>query len=91
MIKMTEAQAMTELIGKPVIMTQRTMTGAETIVGWITTPLMIEETAEGEETITHATIEGMIVSTHITGIPLPIETETPTRIELLPITEITLM
>jgi hypothetical protein len=83
-IKMTETEAMAELVGRLAVVTTPTATGTETVVGRVTTPLVIEE-IEGEEVITHATVEGMMVAETITGLPLPIETERPARLEMVPV------
>ena len=68
-IEMTEAEAMVELIGRPVAFERETPFGTETIVGSICTPLMIEETETGAECITAVSISGEIVETHIAGLP----------------------
>ena len=69
-LEMTEAEAMAHLIGQLVTVTRGTQSGTETIVGVITTPLMIEEEAKtGAEVITAVSIEGEIVESHIAGLP----------------------
>jgi hypothetical protein len=87
-LKMSEAEAVRNLINNPIVMTHRVHCGKQTIVGAITPPLMIEETEGGEEIITHVSVEGMIVATHITGLPLPIEEEEAIKLTLIPIAEV---
>ncbi len=89
-IQMTETQAMTELIGKAVEMKRQTQAGTETIIGAIVTPLEIEE-IEGQEVITALSIEGMITTIKIAGIPSLIEVEESVRIEMLPTTAVTIL
>lgn len=69
------------MIGTRVVITRATHTGTETILGHVTAPLMLAE--EGE--VTHITVEGHVTQAHITGLPLPIETEREVRLELLPL------
>ena len=82
-MQMTEAQAMATLVGLMVTVERRTHTGTETIVGTITTPLVIEQ-HEGREVITHVTVEGEIVTETVTGLPLPITVEEPVTLEMIP-------
>jgi len=77
---------METLVGKPVVLEHPIMVGTETVVGRVITPLTIM----GEE-VTLVTVEGMVVATHIKGLPLPIEIERPITLELVPITEIELL
>ena len=88
-IQMTETQAMTELIGKPVTMQRRTHAGVETILGSITTPLEIQE-IEGQEVITAVTIQGSVVATKVAGMTIISESE-PVTIEMIETGAITLL
>ena len=87
-IQMTETQAMTELIGKPVTMQRRTHAGVETILGSITTPLEIQE-IEGQEVITAVTIQGSVVATKVAG--MTISESEPVTIEMIETGAITLL
>jgi hypothetical protein len=67
-------------IGTLVEVMRRTHTGTEVIVGHVISPLVIEE-----ETVTHVTVEGMVVATQVEGLPLPIEEERPIVLEMVPV------
>uniref|UniRef100_A0A6M3LQ45 Uncharacterized protein n=1 Tax=viral metagenome TaxID=1070528 RepID=A0A6M3LQ45_9ZZZZ len=82
---MTELEAMRELVGHLVTVTERTHTGTRTIVGVVATPMLIEETEAGEEVVTLVTVEGIMVAEHITGLPLPLEPETPVVLRMVPV------
>jgi hypothetical protein len=74
---------MKTLVGRIVRVERPTHTGAETIVGAIVTPLVIEE-HEGHEVITHVSVEGEIIAETITGVSLPITVERPVTLEMIP-------
>jgi len=61
--------------GSLVEATRRTHIGTETLLGRVAW-LLVEE-HEGQETPIQATVEGMVIQTRITGLPLPIEEERP--------------
>lgn len=82
---MTEAEAMRTLVGRPAVVVEPTMTGTRTVVGRVTTPLLL--TAEG--LVELVTVEGMVVLERVAGLLL--EPETPTRLEMLPLAAVTLM
>ena len=84
--RMTEEQAMRELVGRPATVTEPTQTGTQTVVGVVTTPLLIEE-----EGVTHVTVEGMITHATITGVPMPVSVEEPARLEMIPLETVELL
>jgi len=88
--RMTEAEAERRLIGRLVVYQRPTETGEQMIVGSVRHPLTIEE-IEGEEAVTLVTIEGMIVTEIIEGLPFPIEVEEPMRDEMVPIEKVQLV
>lgn len=68
------------MIGTKVVVTRATMTGTETVLGHVVTPI---HTAE--ETVTHVTVEGMVIAETIHPLPLPLEPERAVRLELVPV------
>ena len=69
--------------GSLVMVVRATQVGTEEILGRVTMG-EIEE-VEGHEVMTHITVEGMILTTHIRGLPLPIEEEKPVTLEMIPV------
>ena len=63
-----------ELLERLVTVERPTPAGVELIVGHIVTPLAVEE-IEGREVVTAVSVEGAVVETRITGLPMPIEEE----------------
>lgn len=72
------------MIGTLVLVTQATAVGHEVILGSVVKPLWFEE-RNGQEEITHVTVEGQVIATHINGLPLPIITEQAIKLELVPV------
>jgi hypothetical protein len=69
--------------GSLVRVTRATHVGTEEILGRV---MMGEiEEVEGHEVMTHITVEGMILTTKIRGLPLPIEEEKPVILEMIPV------
>ena len=86
--KMTETQAITELIGRLATVERQTPAGTETILGSITTPLEIQE-IEGREVITAVTIQGSVVAAKVAG--MTISESEPVTIEMVEIEAVTLL
>jgi len=85
--RMTETEADRKLVGRPVVYQRPTETGEQMIVGAVRRPLTIEEVG-GKEVVILVTIEGMIVSETIEGLPFPIEVEEPMRDEMVPVEKV---
>lgn len=72
------------MIGTKVLVTHKTATGTQTTFGHVVTPMMIEE-IEGQEIVTHITVEGQVIATKINGLPGVIEEERAVRFEMIPV------
>ena len=69
--------------GTKVLVTRATLIGTEEILGIVTMGLI--EEIEGKETMTHITVEGMVIATMIHGLPLPIEEERSVTLTMIPV------
>ena len=75
----------TEILERLVTVVRPTHAGTELIVGHTVAPIMAEE-IEGREVVTAVSVEGAVVETRITGLPMPIEEEAELELlHLLPI------